>query len=68
MRLRECVLAWANESLELAWHYAYQHPDGREVAFRDEIGDGYYQAALAVVREQLVKAAVRLAFILNNVL
>jgi hypothetical protein len=65
--------AWAKESFGQAKSVAYNLTGAREV--NDERGGkivrldaGYEQRALPVVREQLSKAGVRLAAVLNNAL
>jgi len=67
LELRNCVLEWANESLRLAMQYAYLKPDGKEIVSRAYLGDDYYERLLPILREELVKGAVRLANILKAV-
>lgn len=57
---RGTVIDWALESHALAKAHAYQLPPNREI--RSE----YYKANLPVVENQLAKAAVRLAWVLNE--
>ncbi|MCP1231534.1 S1/P1 nuclease [Acetobacter indonesiensis] len=62
---------WAQESFSLAQKYAYQlpvkpgcDPDSAPI----ELPPGYDAAAQSVARQQLMKAGVRLAYVLNNAL
>ncbi|HEX9736797.1 MAG TPA: S1/P1 nuclease [Thermoanaerobaculia bacterium] len=55
------VEGWTDESYRLAVEEAYDLPAGRE------LGGAYYERALPVVRRQLRKAAVRLAYLLNAI-
>lgn len=55
------VLGWAQESLTLAKNHAYRVPaDGK-------LGQAYFDESLPVVRQQLQKAGVRLAFLINSI-
>jgi len=56
------VIDWALESHQVAREYAYQLPPDREIR------SGYYSANLPVLDNQLAKASVRLAWMLNDVL
>lgn len=58
--------SWVEESYALARTKAYTQPSGSVVADGDTLGDDYFNAALPVVREQLKKAGVRLAFLVNG--
>ena len=60
--------AWALESWEVARHVAYggQVDRCRGAASPVDVGGGYERAALPVVREQLERAGVRLAEVLNR--
>jgi hypothetical protein len=59
---------WANESHRQAVEHAYRtaHAGQEFPATGGEIGQAYYDANIAVVDEQLAKAGVRLARILNR--
>lgn len=65
---------WALESHELARTRAYRFSDGKDVPFTwsrpgmDLTRENYIDAAVPVVREQLQKAGVRLAHLLNTAL
>ena len=54
--------AWAMETHRVAEEAVYLFPDSRE------IDDRYLEKALPVIHEQLAKAAVRLASVLNRAL
>lgn len=55
------VEAWTNESYRLAAEQAYDLPADRD------LGETYYERMLPVVRRQLQKAGVRLAYMLNAI-
>jgi hypothetical protein len=61
---------WANETHGQAVRHAYRTADGRDPfpAADGRIGEDYQRANLPVVDEQLAKAAVRLAKVLNDAL
>lgn len=59
---RGTVIDWALESHAIAKAHAYQLPPNREIR------SGYYKANIPVVDNQLIKAAVRLAWMLNEAL
>lgn len=56
------VVDWAMESHDLARDHAYVLPEDRK------LGEKYYYANVDVVNQQLAKAGVRLASILNEIL
>jgi hypothetical protein len=56
------VVDWAMESRRIAKDHVYVLPENRK------LGEDYYQANVPVVDQQLVKAGVRLAKLLNEVL
>ena len=56
------MLDWAMESHNIAKEHVYVIPEDRK------LGEGYYQANLPVVDQQLAKAGVRLAKLLNEAL
>jgi hypothetical protein len=59
---------WATESHGLAVSHAYAHPNGSPVLANENLGTDYYDDGIDVVNEQLSKAGVRLAAILNHAL
>ena len=56
------VVDWAMESHDIARGQVYVLPDDRK------LGEGYYRANVSVVDQQLAKAGVRLAKLLNDAL
>jgi len=66
--VRDCAVQWSEESVELAWRYAYEDVDGTKIAEGTDLSEEYYQRALPVVREQFAKGAVRFAAILERAL
>ena len=67
-QITDCVLEWANESLQLALEYSYHDADGRVVVTGSHLEQEYYERALHVVRRQLAAGAVRFATLLKHVL
>ena len=59
------IMEWAEESFDLARTSAYRKPGGGQVEAGDALSDAYYKAGLPIVREQLKKAGVRLAHLIN---
>lgn len=59
------VDAWANESFMIARSLAYQLPNGELVQDGTRLTVDYYDQAKPVVYEQAMKAAVRLAFLMD---
>lgn len=59
--------AWATESFKLARDVAYKHPDGTPVKDDDTLGEPYAAAMEKIVDEQLTKAGLRLAAMLNGI-
>jgi len=59
---------WATESHGLAVSYAYAHPNGTAVVANENLGTDYYDDGIEIVNEQLSKAGVRLAAVLNRAL
>jgi nuclease S1 len=55
------VMSWAKETHELAPEFAYNG-----LSHGDDIDDDYIKAALPVVREQLLKAGIRLAKVIDE--
>ena len=66
--IEDCVLAWANESHQLALEYTYHGADGVVVVSGSHLEQEYYDRALPVVRKQLAAGAVRFAALLEHVL
>ncbi|MBK7404099.1 MAG: hypothetical protein IPJ41_05580 [Phycisphaerales bacterium] len=60
-------VAWATESHALAEADAYRDADGKEIKSGDRLGQEYIDHSMPVVDEQLTKAGVRLAEMLNGV-
>ncbi len=71
---REDIPAWAVDSYWRARKQAYRWTNGQHLPFKwslpgmDLTGENYIDARLPVVREQLQKAGVRLAHLLNEAL
>jgi hypothetical protein len=61
------VLEWMRESFKLARSHAYPNVSGYPVRDGDELGDAYYKRSAPIVVRQLVKAATRLAYLLEGV-
>jgi hypothetical protein len=59
---------WANEAHAVAVTHAYRTPTGRAVVNRTKLDDRYIEAGLEVVEQQLARAGVRLAAVLNAAL
>jgi hypothetical protein len=59
------VIEWVAESHKLAIESAYVSVSGTPIKSGDSIDDAYYQRCLPVVEQQLQKAGIRLAAILN---
>jgi hypothetical protein len=59
--------AWATESHRLAEDHAYRTPSGAEITSGDALGEDYYNDTIPIVDEQLTKAGLRLAVMLNAV-
>jgi len=60
------IVTWAEESFDLARSRAYTKSDGQAVMENDLLSDDYFNAARPVVVEQLKKAGVRLAHLINT--
>jgi S1/P1 Nuclease len=57
---------WATESL-LAARQAYQDPaTGKSIEPGTVLGEAYYDANLPIAKRQLLRAAARLAWVLND--
>jgi hypothetical protein len=70
--MNDDVLRWANDSYWLARKKAYRWSNGENLPFKwsgpgmDLTGANYIDAQIPIVREQLQKAGVRLAGLLNS--
>lgn len=60
------VLEWMRESFQLARQEAYKDTSGHEIHDGEKLGKAYYLRSKPVVMHQLAKAAVRLAYLLNQ--
>ena len=60
------IAAWATESRRAGIEFAYKQPDGSAVKANATLADAYFLRAKPVVVEQLEKAGVRLAFLINS--
>jgi hypothetical protein len=64
--MKGTVEDWATESL-LAARQAYQVPEtGNRIKSGQKLRDAYLEVSLPVVRQQLARAGVRLAWVLNE--
>jgi hypothetical protein len=59
--------AWATESHRLAEDHAYRQPAGAVIQNGDVLGQDYYNDNIVIVDEQLTKAGLRLAQMLNTI-
>jgi hypothetical protein len=59
------VVGWTRQSRALAETRAYRHPDGAPVLSGDDLGERYFEAAGPVVETRLMRAAVRLAYLID---
>ena len=66
--IQDCVMEWANESLEVALKYGYKNTDGSYIDTGTDLTEEYHQLVVPVVRKQLAKGSVRLAALLEHVL
>ncbi|KAF4679198.1 hypothetical protein FOZ63_017745, partial [Perkinsus olseni] len=64
--LDECVNTMALETAAAACSEAYRHINGDEIEDGDVLPMEYYNERIEVVKEQLAKAIVRLAWVMNN--
>lgn len=61
------VVRWSADAYRLAYEFAYRYSqDGPRVAQGDSLGEEYFERAAPVVREQILKAGVRLAHLINS--
>jgi hypothetical protein len=63
-----CPDDWASESIVLACTHSYVDENGDKIKNGFNLGDPYYQFNKDVIDEQLAKAGVRLASMLNSLL
>lgn len=56
---------WAVESFKLAREIAYQHTDGTEITDNSRLTDDDYDRGKLIVKQQVMKAAVRLAMLID---
>lgn len=59
------LVGWTQESRELAERRAYLHPDGAPVEPGEDLGEDYFEAAWPLVEVQLMRAALRLAHLID---
>jgi hypothetical protein len=59
------IVAWARESFDAARATAYTKPDGNPVQDNDTLSTPYFNAAQPVARQQLKRAGIRLAHLIN---
>mmetsp|Transcript_25395 Transcript_25395/g.25131 ORF Transcript_25395/g.25131 Transcript_25395/m.25131 type:complete len:121 (-) Transcript_25395:19-381(-) len=62
----ECVNTMVTETAAAACDFAYKHVNGSEVLDDDVLPMEYYEQRFNTVKEQLAKAAVRFAWVMNN--
>jgi len=61
-----CANAWASESSEIACKYVYTLPNGDHIQGGFALGEEYFKIAGPIVDEQIVKASIRLAALLDS--
>jgi nuclease S1 len=66
--LRSCPGDWAVESHDLAQRHCYLSPSGRGLRSGDTLGRTYYARNLWIADQQLARAGVRLAGLINAAL
>lgn len=64
---QECVMEWANGSLEAALRYAYVDESGNEVVNGTILTEAYYEQAWSITKEMLAKAILVMAYNFNLV-
>ncbi|KAF4681845.1 hypothetical protein FOZ62_023933 [Perkinsus olseni] len=64
--LDECVNTMVSETAAAACSFAYEHVGGTAVLDKDVLPMEYYNERIEVVKEQLAKAIVRFAWVMNN--
>jgi len=65
---QECVMEWANESLEAALRYSYVNIDGSEVINGTILTEPYYEKSWTITKEFMAKAVLRMAYNFNLVI
>ena len=61
------VVAWMNESLDLARSNAYVSIDGNEIEGGDTINAEYFEKNKPIIIKRIAQAATRLARLLNEI-
>jgi hypothetical protein len=59
------LVGWTAESRAVAEIHAYRYADGSEVRTGDDLGQEYFDHASGAAELQLMRAAVRLAHLIN---
>ena len=59
------LIGWAAESRAVGEVYAYRHADGSEVRTGDDLAQAYFDHAWGAAELQLMRAAVRLAYLID---
>ncbi len=59
------LIGWTAQSRALGETYAYRHADGSEVRTGDDLGQEYFDHAWGTAELQLMRAAVRLAYLID---
>ena len=60
------VLGWTNESYHFAKTHAYRLPSGDKVEDQAELDLAYHYRSLEIVKKQLQRAGIRLAFLIER--
>lgn len=63
----ECGQIWGDESAKLACEYAYVNVDGSEILNRTHLTEDYILSRTQIINMQIVKAGLRLTFLLNEI-
>ena len=66
--VQDCVMEWANDSLEIALKYGYRNIDGSYIVSGTDLTEEYHYVVVPIVRKQLAMGSVRLAALLERVL
>ena len=62
-----CGQIWGDESTNLACEYAYINMDGNKIVNGTHLTETYIQSRIKIINKQIVKAALRLTFLLNEI-
>lgn len=62
-----CGQIWGDESTNLACEYAYINVDGSKIVNGTHLTETYIQSRIKIINKQIVKAALRLSFLLNEI-